>query len=146
MAAEPQVNIKISVIGLAGVPWTVSNNRVIVEQVMDSFGPDRVMFASNFPVDGLTDSFADIYGGYLEITKGWSEYEQSAAFIGNAVRHYSLNLTNATDSDQAVKVAKSEAKVCLDVRIARNSVLLTVAHDVLRSHPDSARVGEIGVR
>lgn len=30
------------------------------------------------------------------------------------------------------------------VRITRNSVLLTVAHDALRSHPDSGRVVESG--
>lgn len=79
----------ISGIGLAGVPWTAANNRRVVEQVMENFGPDRIMFASNFPVDGLTGTYADIYGGYLEITKDWSESEQRAAFIGNAVRHYS---------------------------------------------------------
>lgn len=101
VAAEPQVNIKISGIGLAGVPWSMPNNRVIVEQVMDIFGPDRIMFASNFPVDRLTASFADIYGGYLEITKDWSNDEQRAAFIGNAARHYSLALRTRTDPEQA---------------------------------------------
>lgn len=100
LAEEPQVNIKISGIGLTGIPWSVPNNRVIVEQVMDIFGPERIMFASNFPVDGLTGSFADIYDGYLEITKDWSEHEQSAAFIGNALRHYSLNFNTKTHSDQ----------------------------------------------
>jgi len=101
LAAEPQVNIKISGIGLAGVPWNAANNRVIVEQVMAIFGPSHIMFASNFPVDGLTGSFADIYGGYLEITKDWSDDEQSAAFIGNAARHYSLDVSTRTDADSA---------------------------------------------
>jgi predicted TIM-barrel fold metal-dependent hydrolase len=58
------------------------------------------MFGSNFPVDGLTGSFAEIYGGYLEITRDWSENEQSAAFIGNAASHYSLELSAETDTDQ----------------------------------------------
>ena len=91
LAAEPQVNIKISGIGLRGVAWSAESNRPIVEQLMAIFGPNRIMFASNFPVDGLTGSFTDIFGGYLKITESWSDSEQHAAFIGNAVRHYALD-------------------------------------------------------
>src|SRR5690606_27447271 len=56
MAAYENVAIKISGIGLPGVPWTVKNNRPIVETIAEIFGPDRIMFASNFPVDSLTGS------------------------------------------------------------------------------------------
>lgn len=90
IAKLPNVSMKISGIGLPGVPWTVTNNRVIVESIVDGFGVERVMFASNFPVDGLTGSYTEIYGGFLEITEGWSPDEQLAAFAGNAVRTYRL--------------------------------------------------------
>ena len=91
IAAAPNVSIKISGIGLAGVPWTVEGNREIVERTAEIFGPERIMFASNFPVDGLTGSYRDIMGGFVTITESWSTHEQRAAFLGNAVRIYRLD-------------------------------------------------------
>lgn len=90
MAAHDNVAIKISGIGLAGVPWTAQNNRVIVETIAEVFGPKRIMFASNFPVDSLAGSYQEIFGGFVEIAEGWSPSEQRDAFIGNAVRYYRL--------------------------------------------------------
>jgi len=91
ISAAEQVTIKISGIGLPGQPWTVENNRPIVETIAEIFGPDRILFASNFPVDGLAGSYRDIYGGFLEISRDWSRPEQAAAFAGNAVRVYRLD-------------------------------------------------------
>lgn len=90
MAQHENVAIKISGIGLQGVPWTAENNREIVETTAEIFGADRIMFASNFPVDGLAGSYQDIYGGFVEIASAWSADEQRAAFIGNAVKYYRL--------------------------------------------------------
>lgn len=90
MAAHDRVAIKISGIGLPGVPWTVENNRRIVETVAEVFGSDRIMFASNFPVDSLAGTYAEIYGGFVEITRAWSADEQRRAFLENAVRYYRL--------------------------------------------------------
>jgi predicted TIM-barrel fold metal-dependent hydrolase len=89
-AQAPNVAVKISGIGQPDRPWTVADNREIVETVAETFLADRIMFASNFPVDGLTGSYADIYGGFVEITRDWSADEQAAAFFGNAVRYYRL--------------------------------------------------------
>ncbi|MET0861315.1 MAG: amidohydrolase family protein [Microbacterium sp.] len=91
IAAAPNVSIKISGIGLQGVPWTAENNREIVERTAEIFGPDRIMFASNFPVDGLTGSYADIMGGFVTIAEGWSADEQRRAFLTNAIRIYRLD-------------------------------------------------------
>lgn len=91
IAELPNVAIKISGIGLAGVPWTAENNREIVERSAEIFGPARIMFASNFPVDGLTGSYDDIMGGFAEIARSWSESEQRGAFLANAVRYYHLD-------------------------------------------------------
>jgi predicted TIM-barrel fold metal-dependent hydrolase len=91
IAQLPHVWLKISGIGVRGVPWTVDANREIVERAASLFGPDRIMFASNFPVDGLTGSYQDIMGGFLEITLSWSPDEQRKAFAENAVRRYRLD-------------------------------------------------------
>lgn len=91
IAAAPNVSIKISGIGLAGVPWSAESNREIVERTAEIFGPERIMFASNFPVDGLTGSYDDIMGGFVTIAESWSPAEQRAAFLSNAVRIYRLD-------------------------------------------------------
>lgn len=91
IAAAENVAIKISGIGLPGKPWTVADNRVIVESVAEIFGESRILFASNFPVDSLVATYRTIYDGFLDITAEWSVSEQRAAFIGNAIRHYRLD-------------------------------------------------------
>lgn len=91
VAACPNAVVKISGIGLQGVPWLVENNRPIVDTLASLFGRDRIMFASNFPVDSLCGTYEEIFGGFVEISKDWSPSEQEAGFIGNAVRIYSLD-------------------------------------------------------
>ena len=91
MASLPNTVMKISGIGLPSAPWTVENNRFIVETLFQAFGADRIMFASNFPVDSLCGSYQDIFGGFCEISKEWSPDEQLAAFAGTAIRVYRLD-------------------------------------------------------
>ncbi|MCT2988674.1 hypothetical protein EFN19_05060 [Propionibacterium freudenreichii] len=90
LAACQNTVMKISGIGLPSVPWRAENNRLIVETLFEAFGSQRIMFASNFPVDSLCGSYDDIFGGFLEISRDWSPDEQSDAFIGTAVRTYGL--------------------------------------------------------
>ncbi|RLP77359.1 thioesterase [Mycetocola tolaasinivorans] len=90
MARHENVLIKISGIGLPGVPWSAENNREVVQTTADIFGPDRIMFASNFPVDSLVGGYHEIFTGFAEIARGWSADEQRAAFIDNAIRAYRL--------------------------------------------------------
>ncbi|WIB63096.1 amidohydrolase family protein [Curtobacterium sp. MCBD17_040] len=90
IARHDNVVLKISGLGLAGRPWTVADNRGIVTTAAEVFGPSRIMFASNFPVDGIVATYQEIYQGFLEITTDWSASEQRAAFAGNAARVYRL--------------------------------------------------------
>jgi len=84
--------VKISGIGVPGHEWTVALNRGVVLDTIDIFGVDRCMFASNFPVDGIVASYATIFGGFMEITAGFSPSEREKLFSGNAVRYYRLKL------------------------------------------------------
>lgn len=89
-AAAGNVVLKISGIGQAAQPWSVAGNREIVLAAIDMFGVDRVMFASNFPVDSLVGGFDTIFGGFLEITADFADAERSAMFAGNARKFYRL--------------------------------------------------------
>lgn len=91
MASLPNTFMKVSGIGLPGVPWTAANNRRVVETIADAFGPDRIMFASNFPVDSVCGTYREIFGGFVELTQSWSPTEQLASFAGTAVEAYRLD-------------------------------------------------------
>ncbi len=90
LAGCPNANVKISGLGQRGQAWTAEANGDIVHTVIDLFGVERCMFASNFPVDSLCASFADIYGGFREITRHFSATEQRALFHDNAIRIYDM--------------------------------------------------------
>lgn len=86
----PNIAVKISGIGQQGVPWTADSNRDVVLTSIDLFGIERAMFASNFPVDSLTASFATIFGGFDAITQDFTAAERRALFRDNAIRFYRM--------------------------------------------------------
>jgi predicted TIM-barrel fold metal-dependent hydrolase len=90
LARQPNVAVKISGIGQRGEPWTADANRGIVRTVIDLFGIDRCMFASNFPVDGLCASFTTIFDGFREIVSDLAMDSQRALFRDNAMRIYGI--------------------------------------------------------
>jgi predicted TIM-barrel fold metal-dependent hydrolase len=89
-AAQPNVAIKISGLGRPGLPWTLTANGPIIRDTINIFGPERCMFASNFPVDGLTGSFQMIYGGFRAAVSNRPIEERRMLFHDNAVRIYRL--------------------------------------------------------
>jgi predicted TIM-barrel fold metal-dependent hydrolase len=90
LAAEPNVAVKISGLGVPGRPWTVAANREVVLRTIDLFGVERAMFASNFPVDGLVASFDTIYRGFTAIVADLSRADRRRLFHDNAARFYRL--------------------------------------------------------
>ena len=90
VSRQPNVAIKISGIGRPNLPWTVEANGPIIRDTISIFGVDRCMFASNFPVDGLTGSFATIYDGFFASISDRSIGDHRKLFCDNAVRIYRL--------------------------------------------------------
>lgn len=89
-AEQPNVRVKISGLGEAGQPWTVHANGWIVRETIAMFGPNRCMFASNFPVDSLCASFATIFDGFREIVQDLPFAAQARLFCGTAREVYGL--------------------------------------------------------
>jgi len=96
LAHRPNVAVKISGIGVPGATWTAEANRKIVLTVIDLFGVDRAMFASNFPVDSLCATFDRIYGGFREIVADFSAADQRKLFCDNAIRIYAMEAAKET--------------------------------------------------
>src|SRR5262249_59146988 len=63
-AAEPNIAIKISGLGIRGQPWSLAANAPVIRDAIRIFGVERAMFASNYPVDGLVGTFDAIYSGF----------------------------------------------------------------------------------
>ena len=90
VARQPNVALKISGIGLVGLPWTVEANGPIIRDAIAIFGVDRCMFASNFPVDSLVGSFNTIMNGFRDAVAERPDADLDKLFKKNAERIYRL--------------------------------------------------------
>lgn len=83
-AEQPNGRVKISGLGQPARPWSVEDNRWIVEEIVAMFGARRAMFASNFPVDSLCGTFATIMSGFKRIAARYRVEDQELLFCGTA--------------------------------------------------------------
>jgi predicted TIM-barrel fold metal-dependent hydrolase len=90
IAAQPNVAVKISGLGRAGLPWELEGNGPVIRDAIAIFGIDRCMFASNYPVDRLAGTFDTIYRGFLNSVADLAAADQRKLFHDNAVRIYRL--------------------------------------------------------
>jgi len=98
LAARANVVVKISGLGMAGRPWTVADNADVVTTIIRLFGPRRVMFGSNYPVDALCAGFRQIFDGFREMASPWSEADQRAMFWETGLRIYRPDLSGAASA------------------------------------------------
>jgi predicted TIM-barrel fold metal-dependent hydrolase len=88
LAQAPNVAVKISGLGVANPGWTVDSIRPLVLFAIETFGVDRCVVASNFPVDRLTSSYAAIFDSFRAITAELSQGDRLKIFHDNAARIY----------------------------------------------------------
>lgn len=100
LAAHPNVAIKISGTGMRDPKWTVESLRPILYEVLEAFGIERAMFASNFPVDKTWSSYKRIWKSFADCTADLSVVERHRLFADNAAQYYKMN---ATGEGAAVK-------------------------------------------
>jgi L-fuconolactonase len=81
-AAQPNTVCKLS--GLVGTAPSAAGT------VLDAFGPDRVMFGSDWPVCLLSASYAHVMDVARAATAGLTEAERAAVFAGTAARVYRI--------------------------------------------------------
>jgi predicted TIM-barrel fold metal-dependent hydrolase len=90
LAGCRNVAVKISGLAMFDHDWTVESLRPYVLETIDTFGVERAMFASNFPVDRQYGSYTDLWRAYAAIVDGVSASEKEALFRGNAERCYRI--------------------------------------------------------
>jgi predicted TIM-barrel fold metal-dependent hydrolase len=90
LASCANVDCKISGLGMTFNHWTVDVVCPWILEVVEAFGAERSMFASNFPVNGLFASFDRLVRAYLEVLSGASANEIDLIFGQTADRAYRL--------------------------------------------------------
>ena len=81
---------KISGLGMSDQTWTVDSIRRWVLASIETFGVDRCIFGTNWPVDWLWSTYDNQIEAYTEIIAGFSRDEQVALFSGNAEALYRI--------------------------------------------------------
>lgn len=92
VARQPNVVCKISgiVVGAKGMAWTAEDLAPVVDHCLDTFGFDRVVFGSDWPVCTLAGSLADWVAALRSIVARRTESERRRLFSANAIRWYDL--------------------------------------------------------
>ena len=91
LASYPKVVCKISGI-VARMPegWQPDDLAPAIQHCLESFGPDRVMFAGDWPVCKLGASFEQWVNGLKQIVSGRPAAEQQKLFHDNAAKFYGV--------------------------------------------------------
>ena len=82
---------KVSGLGMFDHDWTADSIRPFVVEMLGAFGVDRCMFGSNFPVDKLYGSYAELVNAMSLLAGALAPREREAFFHDNAVRVYGLD-------------------------------------------------------
>jgi predicted TIM-barrel fold metal-dependent hydrolase len=90
LAENQDMYCKISGLAMFKHDWSIGDIEPIIRACIDIFSPQRCMFGSNFPVDKLHKSYAEIWGAYEEMTAQYSDAEQAMMFAGTAQEFYRL--------------------------------------------------------
>ncbi|MDN3027005.1 amidohydrolase family protein [Streptomyces sp. S.PB5] len=92
LAAHPDTVCELSGMVTEADPagWTVDDLRPYADVVLDAFGPDRLMFGSDWPVCTLGVSYGEVLSTAKELTRGTGAVGQADLFDGTATRVYGL--------------------------------------------------------
>jgi L-fuconolactonase len=88
-AQSPNVYAKLS--GQFDNPnWTVDDVRPYVDFSLEQFGPERIMFGSDWPVCILGGSYGSVWANTQALIAGLSQADREAVLCGTAVDFYDL--------------------------------------------------------
>jgi predicted TIM-barrel fold metal-dependent hydrolase len=92
LAGVPNVVVKASGYDIVDPHWRVQGYRDYVTTLLDTFGVDRVLFGSNFPVDGRTTTYRGLINATIAATSALTAEELDRFFFANTVKIYRLEL------------------------------------------------------
>lgn len=94
LAKCPNVRCKLSglVTEADWAHWTIDDLRPVAAHVLEHFGPDRVIFGSDWPVSLLAAPYHRVKSAAQALLAGLSDTERAGVFGGNAIAAYRLKL------------------------------------------------------
>jgi predicted TIM-barrel fold metal-dependent hydrolase len=94
LAAQPNVAVKVSELGLAERAWSEADNVPLIRETIETFGPARAIFGSNFPVARLRVDYDRWVTAVTQAMEGFSPDDRSDVFSRNAQRVYRIATTD----------------------------------------------------
>lgn len=89
LAAHPGLTCKLSgLVTEAGPDWSLATLAPVVEHLLATFGPERLIFGSDWPVVTLRASYAQWVEAAETLLAGLIESQRTAVFGGNAQKLY----------------------------------------------------------
>jgi len=85
----------------AGPGWTVEELRPAWDVALEAFGPDRLMFGTDWPVCRLVSSYGEVVSAARELVAELTAPEQDRVLGGTAIEVYRLPLGRATSGSNA---------------------------------------------
>lgn len=89
-AQLPNFYCKVSGLGMFNPNWNVAQLRPLILDVIDIFGPQRIMFGSNFPVDKLYRSYDALWEAYEDVTQAFTAEEKRQLYLTTAKSFYRI--------------------------------------------------------
>jgi L-fuconolactonase len=93
LANYPNISCKLSglVTEANWSSWQTDDLRPYVDVALESFGPDGLMFGSDYPVCLLAASYDRVLDSFQEILRYLSDTDREKIFSTNAARFYRLD-------------------------------------------------------
>lgn len=105
LAAFPNLSVKVGGLGMPRCGWDFHLReqpptsaelaaawRPYVEFCIETFGPERCMLESNFPVDKFSCGYDVLWNAFKRLTAGLGPAEKRALYSGTAARVYRLQV------------------------------------------------------
>jgi predicted TIM-barrel fold metal-dependent hydrolase len=92
LARQPNVVVKASGYDAVDPTWAMSGYTEFVTTLLETFGIDRVLFGSNFPVDRRTITYRALVDATLTVTQQLTADERDRLFCRNTVNIYRIDI------------------------------------------------------
>ncbi len=90
LAELPQVSMKLCGFGMFDSQWSAESIKPLIHNLLEQYGSERLLFASNFPVDKLMSDYDAVVDKVRQALSGVSDAELQGIFRDNAMRVYNL--------------------------------------------------------
>jgi L-fucono-1,5-lactonase len=93
-AARPNVYAKLSGLDTAAGPgWSIDEITPAIDLALEAFGPDRLMFGSDWPVCRLVSTYGQVVDAIDASVSRLSGYERASIMGGTAIAAYRLDIS-----------------------------------------------------